>query len=160
MTNNPTDLFFRSSKKRKTVIRGTGKKRLLSFLGVGQDCCARSVGAKKKKRGKVAQLWAKQFVRRRRWFVSPHVKGCPLRLFFCNWTCLASIILTDDSSLSTNISRRKGGEGGKKVIENKTDVDRRITLYIYIYISTVCDIQFLRQGICKKIGSCNYLNEW
>lgn len=52
MTNNPTDLFFRSSKKRKTVIRGTGKKRLLSFLGVGQDCCARSVGAKKKKKRK------------------------------------------------------------------------------------------------------------
>lgn len=96
------------------------------------------------------------------------LKGCPLRLFFCNWTCLASIILTDDSSLSRCTSSELrislGEREGRRVVvvENKIDFDGWITLYIYIYIYPLCVIfnSWLRQGICKKIGSCNYLNEW
>lgn len=170
MANNPTDLLFgffwfieKTPSLEASLCDTRGKKRLLSFLGVGQGWCKKK---KKKEKlcsgrssllGDVGDSFPRTIERVSATIVFLQL-DVPRLHHFDGWLFTLSLYLL----WATNISRRKGGKKGCCGWEQDRLrwMDHAIHIHTYIYPLCVIFNSWLRQGICKKIGSCNYLNEW
>lgn len=171
MANNPTDLLFgffwfieKTPSLEASLCDTRGEEKTFVFSG----CRPGLVQKKKKKKeklcsgrssllGDVGDSFPRTIERVSATIVFLQL-DVPRLHHFDGWLFTLSLYLL----WATNISRRKGGKKGCCGWEQDRLrwMDHAIHIHIYIYPLCVIFNSWLRQGICKKIGSCNYLNEW